>query len=94
MSSPIINDLVIDDENVEEFARHGISDRQVLQILENFFTAPPNRKFRRGYYLLIGRDNGGTCIAVPVEPTRQSDVWRPITAWPCKVDEEIRLNRG
>ena len=94
MSSPIINEFLIDDENVGKFAEHGLSDRQVLQVLENYFLIAPNRKSRRAPYLVIGRDNGGACIATPVESTRKTDAWRPVTAWPCKVAEENRLNRG
>jgi hypothetical protein len=40
---------------------------------------------------VIGHDNGGACIAVPVEPTHDPSVWRPITAWPCKQSERAKL---
>ena len=82
---------MIDEENEAKFAEHGLSERQVLQILENYFITLRNRKERRGLYLVIGRDNGGRCIAAPIEPTREADVWRPITAWPCKNHEQDRL---
>ena len=93
MSSPEISDFLIDEDNEEKFAAHGVSALQVLQILENSHMVVPNRRGRRGLYLVVGRDNGGSCIAVPVERTHVVDFWRPITAWRCKVSELARLVR-
>ncbi len=93
MSSLHIDGFLFDDENVDKFNVHGLSDSNVDQILDNAFLVIPNRKNRRGYYLIIDRDNGGRCIAVPIEPTRDQSLWRPITAWPCKASEEARLRR-
>lgn len=94
MSIPTVNAFQFDAENAEKFAAHGLTDRLVNQLLDNPFLAVPNRKSRRGSYLLVGTDNGGGCIAVPVEPTAESDVWRPITAWPCKDLERSYLERA
>ena len=63
------------------------------EILDDEFVVVPNRRERRGSFLVIGRDWGGACIAVPIEATSEAGVWRPITAWPCKGSEEARLNR-
>lgn len=93
MSSPEISDFLIDEDSEEKFAAHGISVRQVLQILENSHVLIPNRRGRRGLYLVLGRDNGGSCVAVPVEPTHVVDLWRPITAWLCKASELAQLER-
>jgi hypothetical protein len=91
-SPPRVLDFAIDDENVDKMWEHGITPSQVLQVLGNRPLTVVNRKERRGLYLLIGRDDGGRCIAVPVEPTHDPEVWRPITAWPCKAHEEGRLS--
>lgn len=93
MSSPRIEAFLIDDENEEKFAAHGLSVIQVLQVLDNVHAVLRNRKRRRGIYLIIGRDDGGTCIAVPVEPTHELTLWRPITAWPCKPHEKTLLEK-
>lgn len=93
MSSLQIDGFLFDDENVDKFNAHGLSDNNVDQILDSAFLVIQNRRGRRGHYLIIGRDNGGRCIAVPVEPTRDRSIWRPITAWPCKASEESRLRR-
>ena len=93
MSSSEIADFLIDEENEDKFAEHGVSVRQVLQILDNQYLLKPNRKGRRGLYLVIGRDNGGSCISVPIEATHVVDLWRPITAWLCKASELAQLER-
>jgi uncharacterized DUF497 family protein len=90
-----VDDFLFDDDNAEKFARHGLAERQVRQVLKN---SPrliiPNRQGRRADYLIIGRDNGGQCITIPIEPTADPRIWQPVTAWPCKVSERVRLNRA
>ena len=86
-----IQAFVIDDENEEKFAGHGISPEQVLQVLGNEHVVIRNRKQRRAVYMVIGVDDGGACIAVPIEPTHDPTVWRPITACRCKRSEWTRL---
>jgi uncharacterized DUF497 family protein len=91
VSSITINAFLYDDDNEEKFAAHGVTAVQVDQVLDGDITIHSNRKERRGLYLVIGRDYGGRCLAVPIEPTHDPVVWRPITAWPCKPNEEARL---
>lgn len=88
---PLIADFALDDENVDKMWGHGISPEQVTEVLYNRPVAKGNRKNRHGAFLLVGRDNGGACIAIPVEPTSEPLTWRPITAWYCKKSEEARL---
>ena len=85
--------FLFDDDTEEKFAVHGIRRTQVAQILDEDPVILLNRKGRRGVYLIIGRDWGGACIAVPIEPTHDPYLWRPITAWYCKASEEARLDR-
>ena len=93
MSRPTIEEFLIDEANLEKFHLHSISPDQVWQVLENAFAVVPNRTARRAPLLVLGRDHGGNCIAIPVEPTHEKGLWRPITAWRCKPDERIRLER-
>lgn len=88
---PTIWDFLIDDHNVEKFASHGISPRQVLQVLTNPHIVVPNRRERAAKYLIIGQDDGGACLAIPVIPTHDPILWRPVTAWYCKDREEKAL---
>ena len=90
---PVIHAFVIDEENTEKFASHGLTDRQVDQVLDGPFLQYRNRSGRRAVRLIIGRDHGGQCIVVPLEPTLVSDIWRPVTAWPCSDADKARLKR-
>jgi len=94
MSSPNIETFLFDEENEEKITNHGLSINRVLQILDNAHIIMPNRKRRRAKYLIIGRDNGGTSISVPIEPTHKSGIWRPITAWLSKKGEETILDKN
>ena len=94
MSSPVIRGFLFDDENEEKIGRRGFTPWQLEEVLEDQHLVVPNRKRRRAAYLIIGRDYGGTCIAIPVEATHEPDLWRPITAWRCKDSERARLERG
>lgn len=86
--------FLFDDVNEEKLAVHHIRPEQLDQLLDEEFVVFPNRKDRRGPYLVIGRDRGGRCIASPVEATHDPHLWRPITAWRCKNSEEARLIRA
>ena len=94
MSSPYIETFLFDDENEEKIIAHGLSVYRVIQVLDNIHVLLPNRKGRRGVYLIIGRDNGGSCISIPIERTHIAAVWRPITAWPSKAGEETILKKS
>jgi hypothetical protein len=63
----------------------------VRSILDGAFTIRRNRNQRRASHILVGRDRQGRCIAVPIEPTYSTTLWRPVTAWLCKPDEHSWL---
>lgn len=88
---PRILDFAFDDENEDKVAAHGLTIDQVAEVLDNRNVVKPNRRRRRAAWLVIGRDAAGQCIAVPVEPTHDSNIWRPVTAWRCKSHEEAWL---
>lgn len=91
MSRQAIEGFLFDDNNEEKFWTHRLHAHQVLQILDRPFVVKRNRKGRAAEYVVIGRDDHGQCIAVPVKPTDDPGVWRPVTAWPCKQGEETSL---
>jgi len=95
MSSPIITAFIIDDENQDKFAFHGLSDNQVVQLLENDNVVLPNRRadIHKATHVLIGRDNGGAPIFIPIEPTYDPELWRPVTAWPATGWELTELTK-
>ena len=49
-----IQAFLIDDENLDEFAAHGVSDEQVLEILDDELYMGRNKQGRPGSHLIIG----------------------------------------
>ena len=70
---------------------HGIEYGQLYEVLDNRHVVKRNRKDRVAEYFLIGRDNNGRCIAIPIKRTNDPSVWRPVTAWYCKPAEAVAL---
>jgi hypothetical protein len=91
---PRVTGFLFDDENETKMAAHGLTPRRVLQVLGNAYIIVPNRRRRRASFLIVGRDNGGACISIPIEPNRDSLIWRPVTAWLSKDYERRQLKRG
>lgn len=92
MSTPKVASFFWDDENVEKIAAHkGLTAARVDQVLDNRYAVGRNRKGRRGLYLVVGCDNGGAFISVPIEATHDPNMWRPITAWLSKDSERAML---
>lgn len=91
MSTPVIEGSLIDEENEDKFWVHGVTVASVLQVLDSPYRVQKNRKERRAAYLIIGRDRQGRCLAIPIEPTYDAKLWRPVTAWSCKASEWSRL---
>jgi hypothetical protein len=73
---------------------HGIRPRQVLQVLDNGPCLGRNKKHETASHVMVGRDNGGMCITVPIQATHQAGLWRPVTAYPCSKPDEIREARA
>ena len=92
MESEVL-EFLIDEDNESKFADHGLTVRQVLQVLESPHLIVRNRSRRRAAHLIVGRDHGGACLVIPIEPTHERTLWRPVTAWPCKSSELTRLER-
>jgi hypothetical protein len=80
-------ELVIDDDNTEKFWQHGQNPEDVVEVLFFPRVVRRNRKERRASHILIGRTRQGWCLAMPIEPTAEVGVWRPVTAWRCKPSE-------
>lgn len=86
-----IEDLAITDAADDKFWSHGLTARQVRSVLSRRWVAIRNRPDRAAPYVLIGRDDQGRCIAIPIVSTEDRLVWRPITAWYCKPSEIAKL---
>lgn len=72
---------------------HRVDIDHLYALIAGDYVVRRNRKHRAAPYLLIGEDNQGRCLAVPIVPTEDPHVWRPITAWECKRHEADWLYR-
>ena len=75
-----VEEFVTDDDNEAKFWSHGLTREAVLQVLGNRRVVIRNRRGRAADYLLIGRDDSGRCITMPIMPTLDPYTWRPVTA--------------
>jgi len=69
MANITVLEFRISEKAESKFWAHGITRQQVNELLGNRLVAISNRKRRAARHLVIGRDNNGRCIAVPVMPT-------------------------
>lgn len=74
-----------------KFWTHGIRPEQVEAVLDRRWSVIRNRPDRAAPFVLIGRDEQGRCLAIPIMPTNDRLIWRPITAWYCKSSEAAKL---
>jgi hypothetical protein len=70
---------------------HGLTPERVRSVLNRPWVVTRNRKARAASRILIGRDDQGQCLAIPIVPTDEPGVWRPVTAWRCKPGEAAKL---
>jgi hypothetical protein len=79
-----------------KFWSHGIDTDQVYAVLDHPRTAIRNRPNRAAPDILLGRDDQGQCLAIPIAPTDHPTIWHPVTAWYCRPGEiaKLRQRRG
>ena len=91
MASEQVTALDIGLRTLDKASFHGITEAQLQTVIMNSHVLIRNRKQRAASHILIGRDNQGRCLAVPVIPTQENGRWRVVTAWYCKPSEAARL---
>ncbi|WP_276969225.1 hypothetical protein [Ferrimicrobium acidiphilum] len=79
-----------DDGNESHFAGHGISEWQVMDVLEDAEVAVPNRKQGSGQWLVLGYDRGGLALTIVVGYNSTRRTLRPITGWQTTPGERAR----
>src|SRR5262245_20697654 len=89
-----IADFDLSDVSIEKLWSHGISPDQLYAVLNSLWVVVRNRKSRAASHILLGIDDTEQCLAVPIVPTDDPLVWRPITAWYCKSSEVARLRQA
>jgi len=83
-----------DDQTEAHIAEHGVTPREVNQMVENPHILLRNRRGTRAPVLLIGRTHGGRVLSVPMAKTRDPGVWRPITAFPATDAQTALLDKN
>ncbi|MCD6030615.1 MAG: hypothetical protein K0S78_2789 [Thermomicrobiales bacterium] len=78
---------------VEKLWNHGLTVTQARSVLGQSWVVTRNRRGRAAPYLLIGRDEQGRCLTMPIVPTDDPLTWRVITGWNCKPSEAAILRR-
>ena len=73
--------LALDESNLAEMARHGVTAAEVVQVLANRHVTAPNPRGPTGSILLIGETHGGRVLTGPLTPTDDPSAWRPATAF-------------
>jgi hypothetical protein len=73
---------------------HRIDADQVYAVLDSFWTVTRNRANRAASQILYGTVEQGRCLAIPIVPTEDPLIWRPITAWYCKPREAAILRKA
>lgn len=91
MARRSVDHLMLTQRAIDKCAVHGITDAQLEAVIANNHVLARNRKKRTASHILIGRDDQGRCLAIPVVPTDYPRTWRAITAWYCKPSELAKL---
>ena len=89
-----IRALVWDEANERHLAKHGVSVREIAQMLSNPHVIAQNRKKRSTRHLLIGSTHGGRILTVPLAQTADPSAWRPVTAFPATRAQQQVLKRA
>ena len=83
-----------DEDNQAHCSAHGIWPEDLEDArVSGEYAVVRNRKGRTASHLFLGRDRSGRCVAAAILATSEPGVWRPISAWPCKRQEEQELER-
>lgn len=78
---PVVAELIFDEHNESEMARHGVVSDEVDQLKWNRNLVVRNHRGEPGGVLLVGETFGGRLLAVPLAPTHDPTTWRPATAF-------------
>lgn len=81
MAWHVLAELITDEHNLTEMARHGVTRWEVGQLIWNRHVIAENPRGEAGSVLLIGETNGGRLLTVPLAPTDDPTTWRPATAY-------------
>ena len=92
MTGVRIVDIEWDDRASEHLARHGVTVREVIQILRNRHLA---RRSRQGAnrVTLTGETDGGRLLEIAFDPSSEEGTWRLVTAFDAGAEARARFRR-
>ncbi len=73
MPQPTIAELFFPESTIDKLWSHGIVPEQVHAVLARETVIARNRSDRAAQYVLLGYDEQGRCLAIPIVPTH--DRW-------------------
>ena len=91
MARRAVDRVVATQRAIDKGARHGITSAQMQAVAANDHVLLRSRRGRAASHLLIGCDDPGRRLAIPVVPAEYPGTWRAITAWFCKPSEAAKL---
>ncbi len=93
MARNYIGALVLDENNLAEMARHGVSSSEVEQVIFNHHITTANPRGEPGSILLIGQADSGIMLTVPLARTDDVGTWRPATAFEASPHQRTLFRR-
>jgi hypothetical protein len=76
-----VEGLEVDEDNIAEMQRHGLTVERLFQVWEEAPRYRRNRAEKAGSHQMIGPDRGGGFWTIPIVETEMPNTWRPVTGW-------------
>lgn len=93
MARHAVADLITDEHNLAEMARHGVTRHEVDQLVGNRHVISKNTRGELDSVLLTGETDGGRLLTVPLAPTDDPTTWRPATAFDASPHQRSLFDR-
>ena len=92
MTGVRIVDIEWDDEASGHLARHGVTVREVIQVLRNRHLVRRSRK-GASRVTLIGETDGGRVLEIAFDPSTEEGTWRLVTAFDAGAEARARFRQ-
>ena len=90
MPSLYIVSLVFDETNRPKIRGHGVSIREIYEVIDGDPKALRNHSPGGAPWIVIGLTVARRLLTLPVDPTAEEGVWRPRTAYDSSEKEQRR----
>ena len=77
----VVAELIFDEHNRAEMARHGVTRWEADEVPWNRHIVTKNPRGEARSVLLIGETDSGRLLTIPLAPTDDPTTWRPATAF-------------